>query len=70
MSVREELTQRLADMASRHHAVDPADLAEKIVEEWYESRAEWVDMLVTRSGGDLDMLTFLADRFPDGDEED
>lgn len=69
MSVREELTQRIADLASRYHAVDPAELADKIVEEWYETRAEWVEKLVSRSSGDLDMISFLVDNYPDGDED-
>lgn len=70
MTVREELVQRIADIARYHHAIDPAILAEKIVDEWYDSREEWVDKLISRSEGDIDLLSFLVEKYPDGDEDD
>lgn len=69
MTIREELEERVYRALTQHHG-DKKELAELLVEDWYETRSEWVDKLVDRAQGDIELLTFLAEKYPDGDEEE
>jgi len=68
MTIREELVERIQRTIGYHHGTH-LELAELLVEEWYDTRAEWVEKLVDRAEGDIDLLIFIAEKYPDGDED-
>lgn len=68
MTIREDFVERLYRIMDNHEG-PLMELAEKLTEEWYDSRSEWVDKLVDRAEGDIDLLSFIAEKYPDGDED-
>lgn len=68
MSIREEFVEHVYLILDRHEG-PLLDLAEKLVDEWYDTRSEWVEKLIDRSQGDIELLSFMADKYPDGDED-
>lgn len=69
MTIKVELTERVVRLISYNSGKSSREIADEIVEEWYDSRAEWLDKLIQRAEGDVDFMAFLAEKYPDGDEE-
>lgn len=70
MTIREELTEAVGRILNMSKSRPTEDIAEELVEMWYESRTTWVEKLIERSEGDLDLLEFLVEKYPDGDENE
>ncbi len=70
MTIREELTEAVGRILNMSKSRPTEDIAEELVEMWYESRTAWVEKLIERSEVDLDLLEFLVEKYPDGDENE
>ncbi len=68
MTIREDFVEHIYRIIENHEGPS-MELAEKLADEWYDTRADWIDKLIDRSEGDIDLLSFLADKYPDGDED-
>jgi hypothetical protein len=67
-TLREELEENVTVILEDFQG-DLPRLAKTLVDEWYDGRNEWLDQLVKRAEGDIDLLKFLAEKYPDGDED-